>query len=83
MIANETGQQRRMHVEKFLHEGTIPLGQVETLSKRMIAFPNSHIHTVTTLENKGMSFAECYERAETMMLILMVILKELARADAR
>mmetsp|Transcript_9918 Transcript_9918/g.14793 ORF Transcript_9918/g.14793 Transcript_9918/m.14793 type:complete len:393 (+) Transcript_9918:453-1631(+) len=52
-LRESSGQQRPSHVNNIIKDGTVPLGQVETLSKRLIAFPNSHIHKVTTLKNKG------------------------------
>ena len=62
-LNNYTDQQRPSHIGYIIHDGTVPLGQVETLSKRLIAFPNSHIHKVTTLENKS-SFPEIKEGEE-------------------
>ena len=41
------------YARKFFSGSPIPLGKVETLSKRLIAFANSHIHKVTTLEHKS------------------------------
>jgi hypothetical protein len=36
-------------------KGLMPLGKVETLPKRFVVFPNSHVHKVTKMENKAAS----------------------------
>jgi len=51
-MTRRVGQVRPDFFENFWEEGTLPLGKVETLEKRMIVFPNSHIHKVTTIEKK-------------------------------
>ena len=47
-VAYSTGQDRPDFIEDVL-KGTFPLGRVETLKRRMVAFPNSHVHKVTKL----------------------------------
>jgi len=39
--------------ENAIDEGILPLGKVETLSRRLLVFPNSHVHKVTKLENQS------------------------------
>jgi hypothetical protein len=51
-IAERTGQQRPEPQDNVIRSGLVPLGQVETLLERLIAFPNSHIHKVTSLKSK-------------------------------
>mmetsp|Transcript_20943 Transcript_20943/g.31928 ORF Transcript_20943/g.31928 Transcript_20943/m.31928 type:complete len:720 (+) Transcript_20943:85-2244(+) len=50
-IFDSVHQSRPEQFNDFVHEGILPLGQVETISRRLIVFPNSHVHKVTTLEN--------------------------------
>lgn len=48
----ESVHQSRPHeFDEFVNNGMLPLGQVETISRRLIVFPNSHVHKVTALRN--------------------------------
>ena len=37
--------------ERMIEDGLTPLGTVETLEKRLLVFPNSHVHKVSKIEN--------------------------------
>ena len=51
-IFSNIGQCRQPEVDEMISKnGLMPLGQVKTLQGRFIAFPNSHVHKVTKLEN--------------------------------
>eukprot|EP00980_Cylindrotheca_fusiformis_P015364 scaffold4308_cov110-Cylindrotheca_fusiformis.AAC.2 len=50
-IFSAVDQTRPDKLEKIIHEGLHPLGQVETIPGRLLVFPNSHVHKVTKLEN--------------------------------
>lgn len=54
-IAGHTGQMRPSFINNLIYDGLFPLGRVETLKKRMIVFPNSHIHKVTRLSRKSVT----------------------------
>eukprot|EP00980_Cylindrotheca_fusiformis_P013385 scaffold3410_cov141-Cylindrotheca_fusiformis.AAC.28 len=49
-IFSTVDQGRPDKLEKIIHEGLHPLGQVETIQGRLLVFPNSHVHKVTKLE---------------------------------
>jgi len=51
--------------ENIIQSGLMPLGKVETLAKRMIAFPNSHVHKVSTIRNVATSAATAAAAAQT------------------
>lgn len=40
-------------LKRMQSDGLLPLGKVETLSRRLLVFPNSHVHKVTKLENQS------------------------------
>lgn len=42
-------QSRPSPIEEMVNEGTIPLGSLETPEGRLLVFPNSHIHKLSTL----------------------------------
>ena len=44
-----------MEQERLVREGCLPLGKVETLAKRMLVFPNSHVHMVHKMKNVSAS----------------------------
>eukprot|EP00980_Cylindrotheca_fusiformis_P019376 scaffold6651_cov99-Cylindrotheca_fusiformis.AAC.5 len=44
-------QSRPDMLQSIIDDGLHPLGQVETISGRLLVFPNSHVHKVTKLEN--------------------------------
>ena len=48
-----TGQDRPKFINDVIKGGLFPLGRVETLKRRMIVFPNSHVHKVTKLVKKS------------------------------
>jgi hypothetical protein len=50
-IFSNVDQCRPVHLDRIIHEGLLPLGKVETLPKRLLVFPNSHVHKVTEVEN--------------------------------
>jgi len=50
-IFSSVDQMRPREVERIISEGLQPLGQVKTLEGRLLVFPNSHVHKVTTLMN--------------------------------
>eukprot|EP00980_Cylindrotheca_fusiformis_P020888 scaffold7902_cov129-Cylindrotheca_fusiformis.AAC.5 len=38
-------------VGRIIHEGLQPLGQVESIPRRLVVYPNSHVHKMSKLEN--------------------------------
>ena len=46
-------QCRETAQQDVVDNGLTPLGQAETIPKRLIAFPNCHVHKVTTLKHEG------------------------------
>lgn len=52
-IFSNVPQCRTVAQEMAISEGLLPLGKVETLSRRLLVFPNSHVHKVTKLENQS------------------------------
>ncbi len=42
---------RSSQMDTILRDGLIPLGQVKTIPRRLLVFPNSHVHKVTKIEN--------------------------------
>ncbi len=50
-IFSNIPQCRPQHLDRIIEEGLLPLGKVETLPKRLLVFPNSHVHKVTQMEN--------------------------------
>jgi len=47
------GQSRPDHLDRIITQGLLPLGKVQTLPRRLVVFPNSHVHKVTKLENQA------------------------------
>jgi hypothetical protein len=54
-MQKEFGQVFGLVKDMVAAEGLMPLGKVETLPKRFVVFPNSHVHKVTKMENKAAS----------------------------
>lgn len=52
-IFSNVAQCRPPAQENAIQEGLLPLGKVETLSRRLLVFPNSHVHKVTKMENQS------------------------------
>lgn len=50
-IFSHVDQTRPAHLERVIEDGLLPLGRVKTLSKRLLVFPNSHVHKVGELKN--------------------------------
>lgn len=50
-IFSSVDQIRPRPLEDAIDTGLMPLGLVQTLNKRLIVFPNSHVHKVTELKN--------------------------------
>lgn len=50
-IFSSVDQTRPRPLEDAIVTGLMPLGLVQTLNKRLIVFPNSHVHKVTELKN--------------------------------
>jgi hypothetical protein len=57
-IFSSVHQVRPRYLDEVNQEGLIPLGKVETLPKRLLVFPNSHIHKVTEMENLSVDVNE-------------------------
>ncbi len=56
-IFSRVDQCRPDHLERIIAEGLLPLGKVQTLPRRLVVFPNSHVHKVTKLENQATTIA--------------------------
>lgn len=41
-------------ISDMVHEGVVPVGSVATPAGRVVVFPNSHIHKLSTLWNQGL-----------------------------
>jgi hypothetical protein len=65
-------QDRYTNIDDFAKEGLVPMGKVETLSKRLIVFPNSHIHKVSKLENI-LSSAVSKENFKTRRIVVFFL----------
>jgi len=52
-IKDEVGQCRSESVEKFIQTGLVPLGKLDLPRGTLAAWPNSHVHRITPLENTG------------------------------
>ena len=48
-------QDRERAQDDVVDNGLVPLGQAETKPKRLIAFPNCHVHKVSTIKFEGKS----------------------------
>lgn len=46
-------QDRHPVTEKVIEDGLVPLGRLETPCNRMIVFPNSHVHKLTTMKRRA------------------------------
>jgi len=47
------GQSRPLALDTEIENGMVPLGKVQTNKGRLIVFPNSHVHKVTTMVNES------------------------------
>jgi len=54
LISSRTDQNSQLlpsHLERVIEDGMLPLGMVKTLQRRLLVFPNSHVHKVSEMEN--------------------------------
>eukprot|EP00546_Thalassionema_frauenfeldii_P009875 CAMPEP_0178919038 /NCGR_PEP_ID=MMETSP0786-20121207/14189_1 /TAXON_ID=186022 /ORGANISM="Thalassionema frauenfeldii, Strain CCMP 1798" /LENGTH=671 /DNA_ID=CAMNT_0020592873 /DNA_START=19 /DNA_END=2031 /DNA_ORIENTATION=+ len=51
LIFSTVMQSRPSHLERIIDDGILPLGRVETLPRRLLVFPNSHVHKVSEIKN--------------------------------
>ena len=65
-IFTNVPQCRAEKVDEVIQDGFIPLGQVETLSNRLLVFPNSHIHKVQKMENTCNNSCKSTDEAENV-----------------
>ncbi len=52
-LKEEMPQDRDSIMDSIVEEGLVPLGQVATKAGRVIVFPNSHIHRLGKMTNRG------------------------------
>lgn len=60
-IFSQIPQSRPRALDNLINEGLLPLGKVQTLPKRLLVFPNSHVHKVTKMQNESQ---ESYDTAQ-------------------
>eukprot|EP01083_Nonionella_stella_P132901 404076_1 len=60
-IFSNVNQSRPAPLDQMIEDGLSPLGTAKTLSKRLLVFPNSHVHKVSKLENTNVPSVDTNE----------------------
>jgi len=59
-------QTRPIPLEDIVDGGMKPVGTVQTLPKRLVVFPNSHVHKVNTIKNSSQDTIEKINKDENI-----------------
>lgn len=62
-------QCRHPRQDEVIQEGMLPLGTVETRRGRLIVFPNSHVHRVSSMLNSLQEGGVCKRRIVVFFLV--------------
>ena len=72
-IFSNIGQVRPSTLESIINEGLQPLGKVQTLPKRLLVFPNSHVHKVTKMQNESQDTNNTREVQKRRIIVFFLV----------
>ncbi len=72
-IYSNIDQMRHRYIDRVILDGLVPLGKVETLPKRLLVFPNSHVCKVTEITNQSASFNSSLHGRKRRVVVFYII----------